>query len=71
MQRQSVDSSNLASVGYDFDSMILEVEFKINGYIYEYYNVPESLFLALLKADSLGRFFNRKIRNYYAYKKVN
>ena len=39
MERQSVSSSNLASVGYDPNSETLEIEFK-GGTIYRYFNVP-------------------------------
>ena len=31
MERQPVDSSNLASVGYDSNSEVLEVEFRKSG----------------------------------------
>jgi len=39
MKRQPVESSNLASVGYDAARQILEIEFNHGG-IYQYYDVP-------------------------------
>ena len=39
MERIAVESSNLASIGYDEASMVLEVEFKHGG-IYQYFDVP-------------------------------
>jgi len=40
MKRQAVESSNLASVGYDVENEILEVEFK-HGRVYQYFDVPK------------------------------
>jgi hypothetical protein len=40
MDRVSVTSSDLVSVGYDITTNTLEIEFKENR-IYQYYNVPE------------------------------
>lgn len=43
MKRQSVESSNLASIGYDAENEILEVEFKHGG-VYQYFDVPENVY---------------------------
>ena len=69
MQRYSVASSNLASVGYDAATQTLEVEF-LNGSIYQYYNVPENMHSQLVRAVSKGRFFNQYIRVSYPYSRV-
>jgi len=61
MERESVSSSLVASVGYDPDDEILEVELE-NGRVYQYMEVPESTYQKFLAADSLGRYFNRYIR---------
>jgi hypothetical protein len=66
MERQSVSSSNLASVGYDPSSETLEVEFVTTGKVYEYYNVPQFEFDRLLEASSIGQYFNANIRNSYS-----
>ena len=60
MDRKLVSSSELSSVGYDGDSQLLEVEFRV-GTIYQYHNVPADVHAALLKASSIGRFFNEHI----------
>ena len=39
MDRQSVRSSNISSIGYDENNRILEIEFRHGG-IYQYLNVP-------------------------------
>jgi KTSC domain len=69
MERQPVSSSNLASVGYDPNSEALEVEFK-NGRIYQYLNVPQSVYEALISAPSVGAFFNANIKNQFAWQQA-
>ena len=61
MKRSYVTSSNIASIGYDASSMILEVEFH-SGAVYQYYDGPESLFEGLMSADSHGRYLNEFIK---------
>lgn len=61
MERQTVDSSNLASVGYDSSSNTLEIEFNHGG-IYQYFDVPESVHSDLMDASSHGQYFDRNIK---------
>ena len=61
MERQSVESSNLASVGYDAENEILEIEFN-NGGVYQYFDVPENVYEALMNAGSHGQYFDRNIK---------
>jgi hypothetical protein len=61
MDRIQVSSSNVASIGYDSDNMILEVEF-LSGGLYEYYNVPEFLFNDFINSPSKGQFFDQHIK---------
>ena len=69
MERTSVTSSNLASVGYDSNNQILEIEFKDGG-VYQYFDVPEDVYEALMSADSHGKYFSANIRNDFNYKKL-
>jgi hypothetical protein len=69
VERYSVASSNIASVGYDESSQTLEVEF-LNGSIYQYYGVPQNVYDQLMQAGSKGRFLNTYIRNAYGYSRV-
>lgn len=66
MNRTPVNSSALVSVGYDRDGLILETELT-GGAIYQYFDVPESVFLELMSADSLGKYYNKNIRNNYRH----
>ena len=69
MERYSVASSNIASIGYDEGMRTLEVEF-LNRSIYQYYNVPRNIFDQLKRAGSKGRFLNTYIKNAYPYSRV-
>jgi hypothetical protein len=67
MERQPVTSSLIRSVGYDIASSILEVEFVEGGRVYEYFDVPLSVYQELMEADSKGAFFNEYIKDLYAF----
>ena len=70
MKRSAVDSSGIQTIGYDPVKKILEVEF-INDSVYRYLNVPEVMYLGLMKASSKGAFFNKKIRDAgFDFKKI-
>lgn len=61
MERQYVSSSNIASIGFDPDNMILEVEF-LNGAVYQYYDVPQSIYDGLMAAESHGKYLTAYIK---------
>ena len=69
MEKQSVSSSNVQSIGYDSRQQTLEIEFS-NGSIYQYYNVPDSLHDRIMQAPSKGWFLNTYIKNCYPYSRV-
>ena len=70
MERQTVSSSNIASIGYDPNSQTLEVEFH-GGRVYQYYGVPQQMFDNLVQAPSAGRFFHVYIREGYPYSRIS
>jgi hypothetical protein len=63
MDRNPISSSLLASVGYDPDEQVLEVELQ-DSKVYQYRDVPEETYRGLLNADSCGRYFNHHIRGH-------
>jgi hypothetical protein len=69
VRRKAVASSSLRSVGYDARSHVLEVEFE-GGAVYRYGGVPAARHKALLAAASLGRYFNRHVRDRYPTERV-
>jgi hypothetical protein len=69
MNRQSVSSSNIASIGYDVNSQTLEVEF-LNGGVYQYFDVPQHVYEELMGAGSKGKHLASNIKGYYRYSRV-
>lgn len=69
MERQSVSSSNVASVGYEEDTQTLEIEFH-NGSVYQYYDVPKNVYEALMSATSVGSYLASNIKGQYRYSRV-
>ena len=64
MRRTEVDSTTMRSVGYDSAQQILEIEFT-SGAIYQYLEVPATVFDKLMQAESKGRYFSQEIRDDY------
>ena len=70
MDRISVTSSDLASVGYELNTATLEVEFHSGG-IYQYFGVPANVYEELITAGSKGVYFNQNVKMAgYSYSKV-
>lgn len=69
MNRTSVISTDVAEIGYDVDTMTLEVVFHKGG-VYQYFDVPEVVYQEFLRADSKGKFLHANIKNNYRYAKL-
>ncbi len=68
---EPVESSNLAAVGYHRQTQTLRIAFKGRDgaqRVYDYPMVPESEYRKLLEAESLGKFFNTRIKPMYSYR---
>ena len=66
MHFTAVESTAIATVGYDTDGQLLQVEFR-NRTRYRYFEVPAAVHQALLSAPSKGRYFNQAIRGRFGY----
>lgn len=64
-----VQSSNIASVGYDEQTQTVYVQF-LNESIYIYKGVPKIEFESLKTAPSVGSHLHRYFRNVYAYERI-
>jgi KTSC domain-containing protein len=64
-----VESSTLATVGYDQDHELLQLEFCSRA-LYQYFAVPAAVHEALLAAASKGSYFNQAIRGRYRFGRV-
>lgn len=64
MERISVESKAIVSLGYDPMTECLEVEFH-NGNVYRYEKVPASVYEWLLRVPNKGGFINRVLEPKY------
>jgi hypothetical protein len=67
--RQVIESSSLRSIGYDRTTHTLEVEF-LNGRIYRYAAVPDSVWFELRHSESKGKFFQDRVRDQFVAQRV-
>lgn len=65
--REAVQSSNIASIGYDLARQTLAVEFK-SGDVFHYAGVADELALEFYNSESKGKFFHARIRGKFAGK---
>jgi hypothetical protein len=70
MTRQIIISTDLKSVGYDAVAHVLEVELQ-SGPISRYFDVPQSVYEALMSAPSKGRYFNDNVQGKYEYRRIS
>lgn len=66
IERTSVASSTIASVGYDAEKQILEIEFQ-HGAIYQYLDVPKEVYDGLMNAGSKASYFMNEIKPKFEY----
>jgi len=69
MEMINVSSSNIAAIGYDVNRAILVIEF-LNGYAYEYFDVPEYIFLEFQSADSKGKYAHANIYKHFRENRI-
>jgi hypothetical protein len=62
-----VESSAVSFIYYDEVGAELHVEFA-NGRAYVYYGVPRKVYDTMLRAPSVGAFFNACIRDRYRFR---
>ena len=70
MKTTAVESTTLATVAYDGDRQLLQIEFH-DRTTYRYFNVPTEVHETLLRAPSKGSYFNRVIRGQFAYVRIH
>ena len=67
--RQPVNSSDIASIGYDASTQTLEIEFHATG-LYRYFSVPKTVADEFRATPSPGKYFLQQIKGKYAWEKV-
>ncbi|MGH7664494.1 MAG: KTSC domain-containing protein [Gemmatimonadaceae bacterium] len=69
MERRTIFSSSIRSIGFDRDAQVLELEFYSGG-IYQYREVPESVYDEFMLAPSKGKFYQHRIKEKFDYSRV-
>jgi hypothetical protein len=62
-------SSVVAHMNYNSDTRILRIIF-VSGMIYDYKDVPASIYEAMKTAGSKGTYLNKYIKGHYEFKKI-
>jgi ATP-dependent DNA helicase RecG len=68
IKRIPVASASIASIGYDKEEYILEIEFH-HGAIYQYKDVPENVYEKLMSSPSQGAYFMNELKDKFKYQK--
>ena len=64
------ESSTIKNIRWTIgDPDKLTIEFKHGG-VYEYDGVPEHVYLDFAKADSLGKYFHKNIKDEFTFNKL-
>ena len=69
MKPTLVESTSLATIAYDADRKLLQIEFR-DRTTYRYFNVPADVHETLLRAKSKGTYFNRLIRGQFTHARI-
>lgn len=63
-----VTSSNISAIGYEGSTLYVRFN---NGSLYEYYNVPSSVYSGLMSASSHGSYLASHVKGTYRYKQIS
>lgn len=69
MERQTVQSVILRSVGYDESTKTMEIEFH-SGLVYQYAGVPLKVYRDFMSSGAVGKYFSEKIRSRFRAKQI-
>ena len=59
MRRGAIESSVIARMGYSAAQRLLELEFRKDGHVYQYFDVPPEEHTAFCQAESKGTYLNQ------------
>lgn len=70
MTWRALESKMLSATAYDDSKQILYLRFRDTGKVYRYFDFPAADHQAFLSAESKGRFFRYRIRDYFRYERL-
>ncbi len=65
----NVTSSTISRIRWDMATQTLEIEFN-SGQVYQYFDVPQSVFEGLRDAASQGTYLNQNIKGRFRYTRL-
>ena len=69
IQEYTLTTTSAIILDFQHKGLTLKINFS-DGSIYEYFNVPKSIYIKLINADSQGRFARRHIYNSFLYRTI-
>jgi tRNA-binding EMAP/Myf-like protein len=69
VERTAVESSHIASIGYDPETKVMQVEFR-TGKVFDYIDVPAETHANVMQAESKGRAFKRVLAGGFEFRRV-
>lgn len=70
MDRQPVNSSMITSIGYDPENGTLEIEFKSDSSIWNYFDFPEHMWNEFFNCESHGKYWHANIKKRFREARV-
>ena len=70
MKWLTLESKMLSAAAYDNSKQILYLRFRNTGDVYRYFDFPAADHQDFLNAESKGRFFRYRIRDYFRYERM-
>jgi hypothetical protein len=61
----NVSSTAIRRIGYDSTSMRMYIDFEDSDPVYTFCNVPEYVFRAFVRAQSVGQYYHQHIKDRY------
>ena len=65
MNMIAAQSTSIAFIGYEAETLTLRIVFREGG-AYDYHGVPEMVFQQLLNAQSKGKYYIRRIKGRFS-----
>lgn len=70
MERIASNSSMISGIAYEVTTATLEIEFRNGGAVWQYFDVPEYIWIEFLYSESHGKYFNANIKDKYVGNRV-
>ena len=71
LDRQRLDCDTFQSIGYDPAEQILQLEFKKDKRVYNYYQIPPMIHSDLMAAPLKGRYFHLHIAYHFDFEEMH